>query len=124
MSFHLGKKVGEVAKSKGYSQSDLGKKVNLSKPGIASMYKRSGIDSDLLIKISEELDYDFFKHIYENTSIKKFKQQELANFISEIDTLKSENELLKRLVKKNDQILDLQFKLISELEEKLKIRKS
>ncbi|HAE66086.1 MAG TPA: hypothetical protein DCG77_02435, partial [Sphingobacterium sp.] len=66
MSFHLGKKVEEIAKSKGYSQTALGKRVNMSKPGIASMYKRSGIDTDLLIKLTEVLDYDFFKHVYEN----------------------------------------------------------
>ncbi|MGJ1410563.1 hypothetical protein ACR78Z_12885 [Sphingobacterium thalpophilum] len=119
MSFHLGKKVEEIAKSKGYSQTALGKKVNMSKPGIASMYKRSGIDSDLLIKLTEVLDYDFFKHVYENESMIKYKEEELAPLKSKIEQLDSENMLLKNLVLKNDQITELQFKHIAELEEKL-----
>lgn len=119
MSFHLGKKVEEIAKSKGYSQTALGKKVNMSKPGIASMYKRSGIDTDLLIKLTEVLDYDFFKHVYENESMIKHKEEELVPLKSKIEQLDSENMLLKNLVLKNDQITELQFKHIAELEEKL-----
>lgn len=92
----------------------------MSKPGIASMYKRSGIDSDLLIKLTEVLVYDFFQHVYENESLKEFKEKELNVFKSEISQLRDENELLKSLVAKNDQIIELQFKRIAELEEKFK----
>lgn len=119
MSFHLGRKVEEIAKSQGYSQTALGKEVNMSKPGIASMYKRSGIDTDLLIKLTEVLGYDFFQHVYENDTLKGFKELELGVFKSQITQLKDENELLKSLVAKNDQIIELQFKRIAELEEKL-----
>lgn len=120
MSFHLGQKVEEIAKSKGYSQTALGEKVNMSKPGIASMYKRSGIDTDLLIKLAVVLEYDFFKHIYENDPLKRYKEEELEIYKTEINQLNKENELLKKLVQKNDQILELQFNRIAELEEKLK----
>lgn len=119
MNFHLGKKIAEVAKSRGLSQAGLGEKVNTSKPGIASIYKRSGIDTDKLIQLTEALDYDFFKHIYENEPLKKHKEEELAIFKTEIDRLNHENELLKIIVQKNDQILELQFKHITELESKI-----
>ena len=119
MGFHLGQKVKEVAESKGYSQSALGKKINLSKPGVASMYKRSGIDTDLLIKLTEVLEYDFFAHVYEHKSLIKFKQEELSVYSVQIEQLKGEKHYLEKLVSKNDQIIDLQFKHIAELEEKI-----
>ncbi len=58
--------------------------------------------------------------VYENESLKEFKEKELNGFKSEINQLRDDNELLKSLVAKNDQIIDLQFKRIAKLEEKLK----
>ncbi|MEI5983363.1 hypothetical protein VJ786_00475 [Sphingobacterium sp. PU5-4] len=52
--------------------------------------------------------------------MKEFKEKELNGFKSEINQLRDDNELLKSLVAKNDQIIDLQFKRIAKLEEKLK----
>lgn len=119
MAYHLGKKVKEVAESKGISQTALGKMVNLSKPGVASMYKRTGIDTDLLIKLIEALDFDFLSYVYEHEKLKKYKKAMTMTYNAQMNSFKSEINSLSQLVSKNDQIIELQNKRISELEKQI-----
>ncbi|HRN41339.1 MAG: hypothetical protein KF732_12140 [Flavobacteriales bacterium] len=56
---HIGKKIHEVVKAKGISISVFAKKINKSRTVVYDIFERESIDSLLLYKISEELDFNF-----------------------------------------------------------------
>ncbi|MBW6482741.1 MAG: hypothetical protein K0B10_06745 [Vicingaceae bacterium] len=57
---HIGKKIHAVIKAKGISVSIFAKKINKSRTVVYDIFERESIDSLLLYKISEELDFNFF----------------------------------------------------------------
>lgn len=56
---HIGKKIHDVIKAKGISVSVFAKKINKSRTVVYDIFERESIDSLLLYKISEELDFNF-----------------------------------------------------------------
>ncbi|MBL4592718.1 MAG: helix-turn-helix transcriptional regulator [Flavobacteriales bacterium] len=58
---HIGKKVKEVIDAKGISVTLFAKKINKSRSVVYDIFERESIDSFLLYKISEELDFNFFE---------------------------------------------------------------
>ncbi len=58
---HIGECIKERAKELRIGATEFGKLINTSKQNIYGIYKRRTIDTGLLKKISEALDYDFFK---------------------------------------------------------------
>lgn len=95
----------------------------MSKQGIASLFKRKNIEVELLKKIVVILDYDFFAHYYEEEPLLKYKQTEHEKWDNEVNLLKIEVSHKDDLLEKNTEILSLQRKYISELEEKLQKQK-
>lgn len=104
----LGKLIERIAKEKGLSQSALGKMINRSKQTVGNIYTRQSIDYELLIAISEALETDFFKFLYEmNDSLKSFKAIEMAEVLEKINTLETENLEKDRIIEQlNEKLRD------------------
>ena len=62
---HIGKMIKDVFTQSGMSVSDFAKEIHSSRTNIYDIFSRENIDVQLLIRISEVLDYDFLKVIYE-----------------------------------------------------------
>lgn len=63
MKVHLGKKIEQVVAEKGIKNSYLAEKLNTVERNIYSIYERSDFKTDMLLKISEILEHDFFQYI-------------------------------------------------------------
>ena len=59
-TIHIGHKIEEVFKKTERPKTWFAKKLNCDPSNIYRIFKRKSIDTDLLFKISEILDYDFF----------------------------------------------------------------
>ena len=60
MHVHIGKKIEERMKELRMSPAFLAEKINTTRQNIYGIFRRKSIDTDLLLKISDVLDHDFF----------------------------------------------------------------
>lgn len=91
---HIGKHIHTVFISKGLTVTEFAKRINKSRENIYHVFNRKSIDTDLLLKISEILEYDFFT-LYISDSHDKKEIEVLKN---EIQLLKEINVLLKQKI--------------------------
>lgn len=68
---HIGNLIGEVLKQQGRSITWLGKQLGCSRQNIYKILCRNWIYTDMLLKISDLLDYVFFKCFLEFREQKK-----------------------------------------------------
>lgn len=61
---HIGKLIKEQLKIKRYSTAKLAEKIGCQRQNIYDIFRRKSIDTDMLVKISQELDYDFLSIVY------------------------------------------------------------
>lgn len=84
------------------------KKINIDSRNIYNIFKRKSIDTELLEKIGEILEYDFFKHY---TSKKLENVDSEINVVSEPSNIYTTNAEIKRLSKRNE-LLENEIKIL------------
>ena len=57
---HIGKEIKRIVKEQGRQTKWLADKLNYDRNNIYDIYKRRYIDTGVLLRISNALDYDFF----------------------------------------------------------------
>jgi transcriptional regulator with XRE-family HTH domain len=67
MQIHIGKKIREVFESSGMSVSEFSRRIKTSRQNVYGIFKRSSVDTDLLMRIGKALNHDFFKYFTEPT---------------------------------------------------------
>lgn len=113
MLIPIGTKIKEVTERRGISKSELGRRLNMSPTNIHKIFKRETIDTGLLQKISDVLEFDFFsfygsKKSYEN------------NTDHSIPALDNEAEYKKSLQQCHEKVMMLE-RINSLLEEKVQM---
>jgi hypothetical protein len=88
---HIGEKIKNVLDSSDISVSDFARKINKSRGNIYSIFSRETIDTNLLLKISNVLEYDFFM-LFSFSSKNLLEKNHLQE--NEINMLKKLNQLL------------------------------
>lgn len=64
---HLGEFIREKVEQTGISKAEFARKIGLLRQNIEkTVFMKNSLDTDLLCRISEELDYNFFE-LYKNT---------------------------------------------------------
>ena len=76
----LGQHIREVMKSQGMSAAELAKQIPCERTNIYNVFNRDSINTRLLQRICEILDYDFFQELSEALSVKMCKQGGGKNF--------------------------------------------
>lgn len=61
---HIGKLIEEQLKQKRISTAQLAKALNCRRQNIYDIFKRKSLDTELLVRISQALDYDFLTAAY------------------------------------------------------------
>ena len=64
---HIGSLIKEKMEERGLSVSDFAHALHYERTNIYKIFKRSSIDVDLLLRISEVLAYDFLREVYSIT---------------------------------------------------------
>lgn len=60
---HIGKKIEEVIREKRFSVAEFAQLINTNRNNVYSIFRRESVDTELLKKISEVLEYDFFRFL-------------------------------------------------------------
>ena len=113
MKVHIGNVIHEVYDAKGMKMSEFAKRIGTVRQNVYKIFERESINTDLLEKISQVLEHDFFQNYvqkenkpgaanedeatYKTTAIKKLEQQ-LEEKQMEIERLKKELELRERVI--------------------------
>jgi len=84
---HIGDEIKKVLNTSDLSVTEFAKKINKSRGNIYSIFSRNAIETDLLLTISEVLNFDFFQ-LYSNSS---------AELKIKIADLEKQNQLLSQL---------------------------
>ncbi|PCJ88717.1 MAG: hypothetical protein COA57_03180 [Flavobacteriales bacterium] len=110
---HIGNKIRELVKEKGLAVTEFAKKINYSRRNAYVIFSRKSIDTAVLKKIGEVLEYDFFKYYIKEDITSKAEEpapkynRQLKDYETKIEALSSEikylkeiNDLLKEKLKK------------------------
>lgn len=115
---HIGKKIEEVVRAKRIGISELAEMINKSRPLVYDIFDRESIDTALLKRLSEVLNFNFFGLYFTNNELNTQQSRSLSK-----DEL---IEVLKREVIEKNKALDsanveIEYlkKIILLLEEKL-----
>lgn len=63
-NIHIGKLIEEQMKLKKYSTAKLAEELSCKRQNVYDIFHRKSIDTDLLVKISQLIDYDFIDIVY------------------------------------------------------------
>ncbi|MCR4663888.1 MAG: XRE family transcriptional regulator [Paludibacteraceae bacterium] len=61
MAIHIGKTIEQVLRGQGRTVSWFAKQICCERTNVYSIFQRSSIDTELLLRISRILSYDFFE---------------------------------------------------------------
>lgn len=121
MAVNIGEKIKARAKELRIGPTELGRIINTSKQNIYGIFKRKTLDTWLLQKLSDALDYNFFAYYYtaENMlgegavqyrkSGKNSPEEIIAKLTMELETTKKELAGLREkfeLLKKVNELLE------------------
>ena len=117
MTVFIGKLIKDITERRGISKSELGRRLNMSPTNVHKIFKRETIDTGLLHKISEVLEYDFFNHFTPNKEYDPTISQ--LNLVSEGEIIyKNELALCKEKIQMLEKINALLEEKISHLQKK------
>ena len=61
---HIGSIIKKVFDAKQITITEFANRINRERTTVYDIFQRKSIDTDLLLKISEVLDYDFLREVY------------------------------------------------------------
>lgn len=107
---HIGKEIRDTVKRKKISISQLAEMINKSRPLVYDIFERESIDTGLLQKLSEVLEFNFFSYYQTGHSAEEPREEyrtfnngmeemkkKLSEKEHELDIAKSEIQYLRRI---------------------------
>jgi transcriptional regulator with XRE-family HTH domain len=71
---HIGQEIKKVMKERRMKVVEFARRISTDRNNVYDIYRRKSIDTDLLAKISETLQYDFFAICSRSLLVNKFVQ--------------------------------------------------
>ena len=93
----IGKIIEKILREKRIPVTEFAKKINTNRNNVYNIFTRETIDTGLLLKISEILEYDFFQHYISDETTK--------NLINDRSNIYLVNSEIQQLKKQNDELL-------------------
>lgn len=108
MKIHIGEKIKEIFEARGMKISEFANRINTVRQNVYKIFKKNDINTELLLKISRVLEYDFFRHyISENLAFnpsdnfnerrKLEMEMEIGALSKQVEALTKEVEYLKKI---------------------------
>ncbi len=113
---HIGKEIQERLRKKRMKVVDFSRKIDTNRNNIYDIFNRKSIDSGLLFKISEALEFDFFRlysiPLSKNTLVQQLDDplEELKNYEDlkrNFEKIEKENSLLSDRIRDKELIIQL-----------------
>lgn len=103
---HIGSIIRTKLEESSLSIAEFADRINRTRPTVYDIFNRKSIDTDLLIKISEVLGYNFLQEVYlEDTLKKEQSEQTSSRYIVGVEV--SERDLEEYLNKQSSIILKI-----------------
>lgn len=122
MNISIGEYIRQKLRSKNISNKNAGNSIGLSESAFEKILTQNDIYASRLLKLSELSNENIFEYYYNIEPIKSFLKQEAAQWKEKIEALEKSITIKEHTIEDKDQIIQLQNKLIAELEEKLNQR--
>jgi transcriptional regulator len=103
MSLHIGKEIEQRYRESGIKLSEFAKRLNTSPRNVYAIFERSDIKTDLLLKVSEILKFNFFSLYKKGEAVQEPEVQyesKRSDGISIIVNLDGRETTLNQLIKK------------------------
>jgi transcriptional regulator with XRE-family HTH domain len=117
MAVHIGQLIEDRLTAAGISKAELGKRINRARQNVSHILTRPTIDTDLLLKISRALEYDFFQYyvmelnqggtLAENPGEYVNMRTELRACLEDMDAIRVDMVRTKTEVKTAYELLDM-----------------
>ncbi|MFA6924380.1 MAG: hypothetical protein WC223_09025 [Bacteroidales bacterium] len=127
MYIHIGEQIKQRAKELRMGPTELSSLVNTTKQNIYGIYKRKSIDSDLLLRFSIILDFDFFQlysqlrnNVKNDVKIESAFNESMPKVSSQHDILKNELDSIRKENEMKDKMIKLLEDKINKHEHNLK----
>lgn len=78
MQKKIGQLIEDRVKSMNMEVTEFAKRINRERSNVYDIFKRDNINTDLLKKIGQVLDYDFFIHFLEPKTVELIKTSEIV----------------------------------------------
>lgn len=103
---HIGSIIRTKLEESSLSIAEFADRINRTRPTVYDIFNRKSIDTDLLIKISEVLGYNFLQEVYLEDTLKKEQSDETSSrYIVGVEV--SERDLEEYLNKQSSIILKI-----------------
>lgn len=112
MAVHIGKMIHEKVKGNPLSVKEVARRINKSENTLYDIYKRENIDTELLLKLSEILGFNFFALYDLEEPIKSMRADEFAKLRVRIA------ELEEKILLQNEHIDNLKDIILTQKEAK------
>lgn len=123
---NIGLEIEKIINYQGISRAEFGRRCDIAQPNVKRILERGCIDTDKLVRVSEALDYNFFR-LWVDDEPTTIKAESSAVSVgsgtatlynntqagapndtaTELERLRSENEMLKRTVADKQMIIEL-----------------
>ena len=100
---HLGKRVQEIFQDSGLSVVEFSRRINTSRENVYSIFNRSTLDVEMLVRISEVLNHNFFLEVMPD----QFKRE----YLKELDQLRDRLQVLEEQTAYLKEIHDLRSRM-------------
>ena len=122
---NIGLEIEKMINYQGISRAEFGRRCDIAQPNVKRILERGCINTDKLVRVSEALDYNFFRLWVDdepttikaessavsvgsgNATLYNTQATALGDTATELEHLSSENEMLKRTVADKQMIIDL-----------------
>jgi len=116
MSVNIGLMIWKEMKRKNLSTAAFAESLGIGKSRLQTIFKEASIDTDILLKICEVLNFNFFQ-FYQNTDLsKRIASQSLQDAKIEIEKLRALIKEKNTIIELKDQLLKSQASMIAVLE--------
>ena len=106
MSYHIGERVQALVKASGMPVAEFARRINTSRENAHRIFKRTSLDTDLLMTISQVLDHDFFRELSgELVGRNGSMEMEKGLLLTRLDEISAELKAIKDKLNLNDELL-------------------
>lgn len=93
----IGLLIKERVESLNMEVTAFAKAINKERSNVYDIFKRDSIDTKLLKKIGQVLEYDFFQHLIEHDTIERIRAQEITNKSKVLLEIEISQDEIKRI---------------------------
>lgn len=105
MTKTIGRIIEQIICAKGLSFAEVGRRLGHSRNLVSNIVTRTSIDTDLLGRLGDVLDYDFFQHFLREDTIERLKMTHIVKKTKIVIELELTDEEMKEY-KLYDRVVD------------------